>query len=250
MVCCSSSPWSSWPRTPPARVAPTCVPCPCRAQPAAPLSLRPGASLPPLLPRPRRPFLLATATRHGRQDPLGGEILLPVIIFDNQRLESTFLDSLKLMLSSFQRVPRVSALVPKPCRRRHAAARREPRARAPVLGCRAPPLRPALLNPSMAAPSSSLAGAPPRCCYCRRRLSDRPQPQPSPPTGRSRFPHASPSLPGRWHGFLSPNRAPEHLLCSNSRQGPRAEIQTSIGGFLQCHRLIGIVSQGPNRLKL
>ena len=63
----------------------------------------------PLSPRPRRPFLLAselaTAARHGRQDPLVGEILLPVIIFDNQWLESTFLDSLKLMLSSFHRVP-------------------------------------------------------------------------------------------------------------------------------------------------
>ena len=38
---------------------------------------------------------------HGHRDPLGGELPLPVIIFDNQGLESTFLDSLKLMLSSF-----------------------------------------------------------------------------------------------------------------------------------------------------
>jgi len=90
---------------------------------------------------------------HGHRDPLGSEIPLPVIIFDNQRLESTFLDSLKLMLSSFQRVPRVSALVPEPCRRRHAAARRKPRARASVPRRRAPPLHPALLNPPMAAPS-------------------------------------------------------------------------------------------------
>ena len=95
----------------------------------------------------------STISCYGHRDPLGSEIPLPVIIFDNQRLELTSLDSLKLMLSSFHRVPRVSALVPEPCRRRHAAARREPRARAPALGRRAPQLRPALLNPPMAAPS-------------------------------------------------------------------------------------------------
>ena len=120
---------------------------------------------------------------YGHRDPLGSEIPLPVIIFDNQRLESTFLDSLKLMLSSFQCVPRVSALVPEPCRRRHAAARREPRARAPVLGYRAPPLRPALLNPSMAAPSSSLAGAPPHGAITATEvLLPPPVPLRSPPT--------------------------------------------------------------------
>jgi len=156
---------------------------PCRAAPSSFCS----RSFPPLLLRPRRPFLLApelaTAARHGRQDPLGGEILLPVIIFDNQRLESTFLDLLKLMLSLFQRVPRVSALVPEPCRRRHAAARREPRARAPALGRRAPPLRPALLNPSMAAPSSSLAGAPPHAAITAAEvLLPPPAPLRSPPT--------------------------------------------------------------------
>jgi len=60
-----------------------------------------------------------------------------------------------LMLSSFQRVPRVSALVPEPCRRRHAAARREPRARAPAPHRRAPLLRSTLMNPPMASPSST-----------------------------------------------------------------------------------------------
>ena len=120
---------------------------------------------------------------HGHRDPLGSEIPLPVIIYDNQRLESTFLDSLKLMLSSFQHVPRVSALVPEPCRRRHAAARREPRARAPALGRRAPPLRPALLNPSMAAPSSSLAGAPLHAAITAAKvLLPPPMPLRSPPT--------------------------------------------------------------------
>jgi hypothetical protein len=57
--------------TPPHALRATRVPCPRRAQPAAPLSLRPGASPPPLLPRPRRPFLLAselaTAARHGHR---------------------------------------------------------------------------------------------------------------------------------------------------------------------------------------
>ena len=115
--------------------------------------------MPPLLLRPRQHFLLAlelaTTARHGRQDPLGGELPLPVIIFDNQRLKSTFLDSLKLMLSSFQRVPQVSALVLEPCRRRQAAARREPRSRASGPCRRAPPLRLALLNlPSPAALST------------------------------------------------------------------------------------------------
>ena len=65
--------------------------------------------IPPLLLRPRQSFLLAlelaTAACHGHRDPLGGELPLPVIIFGNQRLESTSLDSLKLMLSSFHRVP-------------------------------------------------------------------------------------------------------------------------------------------------
>ena len=56
-----------------------------------------------------------------------------------------------LMLSSFQRIPRVSALVPEPCHRRHAVARREPRARASVPRRRAPTLRPTPLNPPMAA---------------------------------------------------------------------------------------------------
>ena len=111
--------WSPWPNWPRRRSRCASLPNPyCRVAVLEPsrarlLSTSP-ACLPPS-PRPRRPFLLAselaTAARHGRQDPLGGEILLPVIIFDNQRLKSTFLDSLKLMLSSFQCIPRVSMLV-------------------------------------------------------------------------------------------------------------------------------------------
>ena len=128
--------------------------------------------IPPLFLRPRQPFLLAlelaTAACHGHRDPLGGELPLPVIIFDNQRLESTFLDYLKLMLSSFQRVPRVSALVLESYRRRHAAARRETRARASVPRRRAPTLRPALLNPPMAALSPATHRSAATRCRHRR----------------------------------------------------------------------------------
>ena len=68
------------------------------------------------------------------------ELHRPATAFFVQRLKSKLGEALMLVLSSFLRVPRVSALVPEPCRRRHAAARRKPRARASVPRRRAPPL--------------------------------------------------------------------------------------------------------------
>jgi len=178
------------------------------------------ACLPPS-PRPRRPFLLATAARHGRQDPLGGEILLPVIIFDNQRLESTFLDSLKLMLSSFQRVPQVSALVLEPCRRRQAAARREPCPRASGPCRRAPPLRPALLNlPSPAAlstPRRSAAAAAQFAAGPPLAVAPPLQTTPSPQTTThrcARAPSTFPQLPPRRRGRTPSENGHPTLLCT------------------------------------
>ncbi|XP_039819447.1 uncharacterized protein LOC120681869 [Panicum virgatum] len=92
------------------------------------------------------------------------------------------------MLSSFHRVPQVSALVPKPCRHRQAATRRELRSRTSVSRRRAPPFRPALLNPPMAALSSTTH----RSAAARRHHHRRGSPRP---------PHAPPPLPCSRHGL-------------------------------------------------
>src|SRR6185437_224409 len=71
---------------------------------------------------------------HGHRDPLGGEIPLPVIIFENQRLKSTFREfprsfpshaAAGMLLLAARRAHA-------PLCRRHAVARRETCARASV----------------------------------------------------------------------------------------------------------------------
>ena len=163
-----------------------------------------------------------------------------------------------LMLSSFQRVLRVSALVSEPCRHRHAAARRKPRARASVPRRRAPTLRPALLNPPMAAlsPATHRSTAT-RRHHCHPKYRSRRRPSSGHPginRDHSQVALVSLMLP---HPSLAAGKPPHRRNrrfpkrpCSVSRQGPQAKIQTSAGGFLQGHRLIGIVFQGLNRLKL
>ena len=120
-----------------------------------------------------------------------------------------------LMLSTFRRVRIVSTLVPVPCRRRQAAARREPRPRASGPCRRAPPLRPALLNlPSPAALSTprrsaaaaaQFAAGPPLAVAPPLQTTSSPKP---PPTGAHEPPHTFPQLPPRRRGRTSPETAP------------------------------------------
>ena len=156
------------------------------------------------------------------------ELLAPATIFFAQQLKSTLGEALMLVLSSFQRVPRFSALVPEPCRRRQAAARREPRSRASGPCRRAPPLRPALLNlPSPAALSTPRRSAAAAAQFAAGRpLAVAPplQTTSSPQTTTHRcarapstFSPTSPSPPGP---NLAGKRPPDPPLCCLVRQGP------------------------------
>ena len=133
-----------------------------------------------------------------------------------------------LMLSTFRRVRIVSTLVPVPCRRRQAAARREPRPRASGPCRRAPPLRSALLNlPSPAALSTprrsaaaaaQFAAGPPLAVAPPLQTTSSPQTT----THRcarapSTFSPTSPSPPGP---NLAGKRPPDPALYCPVRQGP------------------------------
>ena len=87
------------------------------------------------------------------------ELLAPATIFFVQRLKSKLGEALMLVLSSFLRVLRVSALDSWCRRRRHAVARCELHARIPAPRCCARRLRPA--GPAVAPPYPA-AGQPRR----------------------------------------------------------------------------------------
>ena len=142
-----------------------------------------------------------------------------------------------LVLSSFLHVPVVSALVPEPCRRRQAAARREPRSRASGPCRRAPPLRPALLN----LPSPAALSTPRRSAAAAAQFAAGPPLAVVPPLQTTPSPQTTTHRCARAPSTFSPTSPspPEPNLAGNGAVRPSSVLQVRQGPLVRRNKLPG-----------